>query len=75
MIGWEPRFSIEQTMQRLDVENLRDAVNRMQGAIEQILDHAPRSHRNAGRLLRCGDQLDDDAQRTDVSVIPFRPQM
>jgi hypothetical protein len=75
MIGWEPRFSIEQTMRRSDVENLRDAVNRMQGAIEQILDHAPRSHRNAGRLLRRGDQLDDDAQRTDVSVIPFRPQM
>lgn len=71
MIGWEPRFSLAQTMQRADVQKLRDALQRMQEAIAQLLEHAPRSGRHAGRLIRRGDQLDD---ADEVSVIPFRPQ-
>lgn len=71
MIGWEPRFSMAQTMRRADVQHLRAALQQMQGAIARLVDHAPRSNRQAGRLIRRGDQLDDAG---DASVIPFRPQ-
>lgn len=71
MIGWEPRFSMAQTMRRPDVEHLREAVSKLQRAIGRVLDHAPRSDRQAGRLIRRGDQLDEGG---DASVIPFRSQ-